>query len=68
MTIFTMYELLVVVKAWFGVLYAQYSTRGEVEKPIQHEVKPSALLVSRPHLECYIKHTARTNHAVRILL
>ena len=27
----------VVVKAWFGVLYAQYSTRGEVEKPIQHE-------------------------------
>ena len=34
----------VIVKAWFGVLYGQYSTRGEVERPIQHEAKPSALL------------------------
>ena len=58
----------VVVKAWFGVLYGQYSMRGEVERPIQHEAKPSALLVSRPHLECYIDHTARTNHATSILL
>ena len=35
---------MIIVKAWFGVLYGQYSTRGEVERPIQHEAKPSALL------------------------
>ena len=38
----------VIVKAWFGVLYGQYSTR--------------------PHLECYIVHTAQTNHALSVLL
>ena len=34
------------------------STRGEVERPIQHEAKPMLYSVSIPHLECYIVHTA----------
>ena len=40
-----------------GVLYAEYSTRGGVERTIQNEAKPSVVLFSRPCPECYILHT-----------
>ena len=49
----------VLVKARFPVLYGKYSTRGVVEKAIQHEAKPSAVWLSRPHLECCISRTAQ---------
>ena len=48
----------VIIIAWEGVLYAEYSTRGGVERKIQDEVKPSAVLFSRPCPECYILRTA----------
>ena len=36
------------------MLYAEYSTRGGVERTIQDEAKPSAVLFSRPcSLPCY---------------
>ena len=37
-------NLYVIVIAWEGVLYAEYSTRGGVERIIQDEAKPSAVL------------------------
>ena len=40
------------------VLYAQYSTRSEVARPIKHTASPRAVLVSRPHPSYYIEHTA----------
>uniref|UniRef100_A0A1X7SRS0 Uncharacterized protein n=1 Tax=Amphimedon queenslandica TaxID=400682 RepID=A0A1X7SRS0_AMPQE len=43
----------------FPVLYGKYSMRGVVEKAIQHKAKPSAVWLSRPHLECCIFSTAR---------
>ena len=59
--------LQVFVKARFPVLYGKYSTRGVVEKAIQHEAKPSAVWLSRPHLECCISRTAQGNRAFTTL-
>ena len=41
------------------MLYGKYSTRGVVEKAIQHEAKPSAVWLSRLYLECCISRTAQ---------
>ena len=36
-----------------------HGTRGVVEWLIKHEAKPSALLASRPRVECFISRKAR---------
>ena len=51
-------NIYVIVIAWEGVLYAEYSTRGWVERTIQDEAKPIAVLFSRPCPEYYILRTA----------
>ena len=42
----------------------KHSTRGRVERQIQHEAKPSALFVSRHILECCIFHTDKLDGAL----
>ena len=51
----------VIVKALPRVLYEKYSTRGCVERLIQHEAKPSAVFASRhsPSAVFFIQHKHR---------
>ena len=46
--------LFILLKTPPRVLYEKYSTRGHVERQIQHEAKPSAVFISRHAPKCCI--------------
>ena len=54
----------ILVKVPLRVHYANYCTRGVVERLIQHKLQASAVSASKPHTECKIRVVYERNGAL----